>query len=101
MTLGQGKPPTQGGPALAPYHPTAALNLSDDLLWRKVLQAPLQCDETVMAEILVQVRGIEVAAMLGGDMFLWTKELGHRWVADFDRMTTVVPPDPLMSHYVE
>ncbi len=71
------------GPAAAPQ--PAGPDLLDDLLGREVFQAVPQGLEAVVADILVQVGRIDLAAVLGGHVPLRAKERADRPVADVDR----------------
>ena len=76
-------PRGKAGPAAAPQ--PARPDLLDDLLGRELFQAVPQGLETVVADVLVQVGRIDLAAILGGHVPLRAKERADRPIADVDR----------------
>ena len=64
----------------------AGFDFIDDLLRREFFQAAAQGFKAVVAQVFVEIRRIDLAAVFGGHVFLPAEECTDRRIADVDGM---------------
>jgi len=79
----------------APAAKPAGLELGEDCVRSGFTQGPLQGPIPVVAKVLIQVQGVDLSAVLGGDVDLVAQEVRHSPVSHVDRVPCHrLPSDP-------